>query len=120
MSLRTSIYRAFLLAVLAFAPLAAHAQTDQQQIVDRARITVTDLSHDKAFGNARQLLRQARAVLIVPRLFKDLGIGIRAVSVARPSLDDVFMTFTGRTIRDAESSSADRLKQMPWMRMRAR
>jgi len=56
----------------------------------------------------------------VPRLFKDLGIGIKAVSVARPSLDDVFMTFTGRTIRDAESSSADRLRQMPWMRMRGR
>ena len=56
----------------------------------------------------------------VPRLFKDLGIGIRSVSVARPSLDDVFMAFTGRTIRDAESSSADRLRQMPWMRMRGR
>ena len=56
----------------------------------------------------------------VPRLFKELGVGIKAVSLARPSLDDVFMTFTGRTIRDAESSSADRLKQMPWMRMRAR
>jgi ABC-2 type transport system ATP-binding protein len=56
----------------------------------------------------------------VPRLFKELGVGIKAVSVARPSLDDVFMTFTGRTIRDAESSSADRLRQMPWMRMRGR
>jgi ABC-2 type transport system ATP-binding protein len=56
----------------------------------------------------------------VPRLFGELGVGIKAVSVARPSLDDVFMTFTGRTIRDAESSNADRLKQMPWMRMRAR
>jgi len=56
----------------------------------------------------------------VPRLFSELGVGIRAVSVARPSLDDVFMTFTGRTIRDAESSSADRLRQMPWMRMRGR
>jgi len=56
----------------------------------------------------------------VPRLFKELGVGIRAVSVARPSLDDVFMTFTGRTIRDAESSNADRLRQMPWMRMRGR
>jgi ABC-2 type transport system ATP-binding protein len=56
----------------------------------------------------------------VPKLFKELGVGIKAVSVARPSLDDVFMTFTGRTIRDAESSSADRLRQMPWMRMRGR
>jgi len=56
----------------------------------------------------------------VPRLFKELGVVIKAVSVARPSLDDVFMTFTGRTIRDAESSNADRLRQMPWMRMRGR
>ncbi|HJT38542.1 MAG TPA: ATP-binding cassette domain-containing protein [Actinomycetota bacterium] len=56
----------------------------------------------------------------VPKLFKDLGVGIKAVSVARPSLDDVFMTFTGRTIRDAEASNADRLRQMPWMRMRSR
>jgi ABC-2 type transport system ATP-binding protein len=56
----------------------------------------------------------------VPRLFKELGVSIRAVSVARPSLDDVFMTFTGRTIRDAESSTSDRLRQMPWMRMRGR
>ena len=42
----------------------------------------------------------------VPRLFAELGVAIRAVSVARPTLDDVFMNYTGRTIRDAESSSA--------------
>src|SRR6195952_1222058 len=39
----------------------------------------------------------------VPRLFAELGVAIRSVSVSRPSLDDVFMTYTGRTIRDAES-----------------
>ena len=33
---------------------------------------------------------------------KFLGIGIRSVSVARPTLDDVFMRYTGSTIRDAE------------------
>ena len=70
MNLRTSICRVAVLAVLAFAPMAAHAQNNQQEIVDRARLTVTDLSHDKAFGNARQLLQRARAVMIVPRLFK--------------------------------------------------
>ena len=32
--------------------------------------TLGDLRHDKAFGNAARLLRQARAVLIVPRLVK--------------------------------------------------
>jgi ABC-2 type transport system ATP-binding protein len=43
----------------------------------------------------------------VPRLFAELGLPIRAVSVARPSLDDVFMSYTGTTIRDAESSQLD-------------
>jgi ABC-2 type transport system ATP-binding protein len=38
----------------------------------------------------------------VPRLFAELGIPIRAVSVSRPTLDDVFMSYTGTTIRDAE------------------
>ena len=40
----------------------------------------------------------------VPRLFAELGMPIKSVSVARPSLDDVFMSYTGTTIRDAEAS----------------
>jgi ABC-2 type transport system ATP-binding protein len=30
------------------------------------------------------------------------------VSVSRPSLDDVFMSYTGKTIRDAEATVGDR------------
>jgi len=44
----------------------------------------------------------------VPRLFAELGVPIRSVSVSRPSLDDVFMSYTGTTIRDAEASAAER------------
>ncbi|HEX6024149.1 MAG TPA: ATP-binding cassette domain-containing protein [Solirubrobacter sp.] len=40
----------------------------------------------------------------VPRLFAELGVDITSVSVSRPTLDDVFMSFTGNTIRDAEES----------------
>jgi ABC-2 type transport system ATP-binding protein len=42
----------------------------------------------------------------VPRLFAELGVAIRSVSVSRPTLDDVFMSHTGSTIRDAEQSTA--------------
>src|SRR6266496_3106449 len=42
----------------------------------------------------------------VPRLFAELGLPIKSVSVSRPTLDDVFMSHTGTTIRDAEESSA--------------
>jgi ABC-2 type transport system ATP-binding protein len=51
----------------------------------------------------------------VPRLFAELGQPIRSVSVSRPSLDDVFMSYTGKTIRDAEASSTDQLRQMATM-----
>ena len=44
----------------------------------------------------------------VPRLFAELSVPIRSVSVARPSLDDVFMSYTGRTIRDTEASAGDK------------
>src|SRR6266511_1951944 len=54
----------------------------------------------------------------VPRLFAELGVRIRAISVARPTLDDVFMSYTGRTIRDAEASASERLRSVPWARMR--
>ncbi|MGH7642364.1 MAG: ATP-binding cassette domain-containing protein [Candidatus Dormibacteria bacterium] len=56
----------------------------------------------------------------VPRLFAELGVVIRSIRVARPTLDDVFMTYTGRTIRDAEASGSDRLRANPWMRARSR
>ena len=40
----------------------------------------------------------------VPRLFAELGVGITSVTVARPTLDDVFLRYTGSTIRDAEAT----------------
>ena len=54
---------------LAVAPLA-QAGTDQQNLVERARITVDDLRKDPEFGNARDLLKSAKGVMIVPSLVK--------------------------------------------------
>ena len=42
----------------------------------------------------------------VPRLFAESGIPIRSVSISRPTLDDVFMSYTGTTIRDAEEDQS--------------
>ncbi len=39
----------------------------------------------------------------VPRLFAELDVAITSVAVSRPTLDDVFMRYTGTTIRDAET-----------------
>jgi ABC-2 type transport system ATP-binding protein len=48
----------------------------------------------------------------VPRLFAEFAVPIQSVSVSRPSLDDVFMSYTGTTIRDAEASGTDAMRQM--------
>ncbi len=58
------------LPMLAAGLPAAWAETDQQVTIAGAEKTLTDLRHDKAFGNARTLIQRARAVLIVPRLIK--------------------------------------------------
>jgi ABC-2 type transport system ATP-binding protein len=56
----------------------------------------------------------------VPRLFAELGVGITSVAVSRPTLDDVFMRYTGSTIRDAETASAaDRNREMARVVVRA-
>jgi ABC-2 type transport system ATP-binding protein len=53
----------------------------------------------------------------VPRLF-ELGLPIHSVSVARPSLDDVFLSYTGKTIRDAEDSNTEMRRNLARMMSR--
>jgi ABC-2 type transport system ATP-binding protein len=48
----------------------------------------------------------------VPRLFAELRVPIKGVSVSRPTLDDVFMSYTGTTIRDAEEDAAKSRNRM--------
>ncbi|GAA4577275.1 ATP-binding cassette domain-containing protein [Planotetraspora kaengkrachanensis] len=47
----------------------------------------------------------------VPTLFGEFPLPIRAVNVARPSLDDVFMSYTGKTMRDAEATAGQRSRE---------
>ena len=57
----------------------------------------------------------------VPRLFDEWDPAyppIQAVSVSRPSLDDVFMSYTGTTIRDAEATSTDHMRNVARMMAR--
>jgi ABC-2 type transport system ATP-binding protein len=53
--------------------------------------------------------RVARAGRVVPSLLRDLdaaGVSLDSIEVARPTLDDVFLTLTGRSLRDAEADTS--------------
>src|SRR6185437_13274140 len=56
-------------ALLALAP-AARAASDQQNLVEHAKVSVDDMRSDPSFGNAPTLLKRAKAVMIVPELVK--------------------------------------------------
>jgi len=61
-------------------------------------------------------LRVPDGEAFVPQLFHHLTIGVTNVNVRRPTLDDVFLEYTGRAIRDAESSMSDRFRMNPMVR----
>jgi ABC-2 type transport system ATP-binding protein len=46
----------------------------------------------------------------------DKGIEISSVSVHKPTLEDVFLHYTGKTIRDAEADAKDHMRMMHNMR----
>ena len=57
----------------------------------------------------------------IPRFVMDFKSEILAVSLRRPTLDDVFLKLTGRQIREEEASAKDRMRaRMRWHRMRGR
>ena len=57
-------------ACLAAAPRLAHAQAEQQELVDRATLAAQDMLNDHDGTDAQRVLRQARAAMICPRVFR--------------------------------------------------
>ena len=60
---------------------------------------------EASVGPDALVLQVADGEAFVPPLLAGLGVAVRSVSVTRPTLDDVFMAYTGRTIRDAEGNA---------------
>ena len=77
---------------------------------------------DAALREGAITVSVADGAAFVPRLVDRLGTAgatVRSVTVARPSLDDVFLAHTGTTIRDAESGRGPSMHPMA-MRVRGR
>ena len=83
------LLRGLVPALAAFTLLAApmaHAQSESQSVINDARQTLADLRHNPEFGTAAQAMRHARAVVIIPHLYKggfivggSGGVGVRMV-----------------------------------------
>ncbi|HEV3407361.1 MAG TPA: hypothetical protein VG079_01630, partial [Gaiellaceae bacterium] len=69
---------------------------------------------DVSTGHGGLVLQVPEGERFVPRLLAGLGVPVRSVSVTRPTLDDVFLAYTGTTISDAEASAGDRFRSGPF------
>jgi ABC-2 type transport system ATP-binding protein len=56
--------------------------------------------------------RGERRIPELVMLARDKGVTVNGVNLRKPSLEDVFLHFTGRTIRDEEASLSDRNRAM--------
>lgn len=55
---------------------------------------------------------------LIPRLFREIPIQIKSVSLSKPTLNDVFIRITGRSVREEASGGLDHMRQV--FRTRAR
>jgi ABC-2 type transport system ATP-binding protein len=85
-----------------------HTADDQAAIAELAR----EFGLEAAMHEGAVTFSVPSGEQFVPRLFAGLTTAIKSVSVSRPTLDDVFMSYTGTTIRDAEASGTDQMRQM--------
>jgi ABC-2 type transport system ATP-binding protein len=86
------------------------------EVADRARVpdaarrlsALTDAGHDVEVEDRHVRGRVPRAGRTIQGLLRDLdrsGIDLDSIEVLRPTLDDVFLSLTGRSLRDADSAN---------------
>ncbi|MGQ9723160.1 MAG: ATP-binding cassette domain-containing protein [Candidatus Jordarchaeum sp.] len=89
------------------------------------------LSHIKTLNFVTEVLPQEDGIRLtvdkgetaIPKLFQEankIGIGIDNISLSRPTLDDVFIKFTGRSLREEKADKIELFKRMMLMQRRRR
>jgi ABC-2 type transport system ATP-binding protein len=67
-------------------------------------------AHEVSTSDGEVRFRMPRADTALPLLLRELdnrGITMTSIQIQRPTLDDVFLTLTGRSLRDAETEQPD-------------
>jgi ABC-2 type transport system ATP-binding protein len=83
-------------------------EVGSEEQVATARDKLASISDDVEVDGLALRGRVARAGKAVPGLLRDLeasGVGLESIEVMRPTLDDVFLTLTGRSLRDADETA---------------
>jgi ABC-2 type transport system ATP-binding protein len=89
------------------------------------------LNHIKTLDFVTEVLPQEDGIRLtvdrgetaIPKLFQEasrIGVSIDNISLSRPTLDDVFIKFTGRSLREEKADRIELFKRMMLMKRRRR
>lgn len=73
-----------------------------------------ELVRDVASADEKVTVYASKGAEVAPMIFSlssDLGIVIKSMSITEPTLDDVFLSYTGRDLRDSNNGSYDQKKE---------
>ncbi len=68
----------------------------------------TEIAHQQRGGESRVTLRTHGGAAVLPEAIRRLeagGIGVREATLHQPTLDDVFLALTGRSLREEEAAA---------------
>jgi ABC-2 type transport system ATP-binding protein len=65
-----------------------------------------------AVDNGTLRIEVSDGAAVIPRLVRELSAQVTAVTLRRPSLDDVFLKLTGRAIREEQAGALDHMRMM--------
>jgi len=83
----------------------------KKELEERYRVDVKE-------ENGALRMEVANGDQFLPRLFNELTAKIDAIELRKPTLDDVFLHFTGHAIREEEASDKEHMRQQGRMRRR--
>ncbi len=87
-----------------------------------ARLRGMDLVSGVTARGSTMSVFASEGTRVIPRIFRiamELNIGISTISLTRPTLDDVFISYTGHDLRDSPSDYNRRREHAKMKRMRA-
>jgi ABC-2 type transport system ATP-binding protein len=90
---------------------AIHLELSQPEPAGRVRIALERVSdvRDLGFEGRCLRIRSQRGATAAPPILAALeseGIKVTSIRIARPSLDDVYLRYTGRSFSEADSGTA--------------
>ena len=97
-------------AVHAFDRMRLGLESDADAEVAAARVASAHPDARVVLDGRRVAVEMTGATVAVPQLVHDLhaaGVRVHSAEVTRPTLDDVFLTLTGRSLREGHSETTD-------------